>query len=471
MSVVAALACIAAFCHSPSAAFAQSADTVDITIDPATVIGRISDDFIGFGYETSAVAQPDFFSPKNRTMIQLYKTLSPHGLIRIGGNVSDHTKYEPDGTAVVRSQKDVTVINRKCLNDFGGFAKATGWHVMWGLNLGTGSKEMAVAEAIDVNAALGDQLQSFQIGNEVDFLPGFKGKFDGYHSAYLDYKAAIRTALPKSVFSGPDCANKIDWVSQFADAEHADMKLLTHHYYVGDQSQKSTSIEKMLKHDDRWEKRLEKLQAICKTDGIGYRINEVNSFSGGGREGVSDTFAEALWCLDFMYQLASHDCQGVNIETDINHLAWISHYSPIVHDAAGICSARPEYYGMLAFAKFSGNEILKSTFTATEANLSVYASAEFHGGICIAAINKHLKQDVILRIAIPKNFSVVSVSRLIAPSIDSKDRVTLGGAEVAGDGTWVIKEPEQVAPTNDIANVKVPHASAAMIILDNPFHH
>jgi len=29
-----------------------------------------------------------------------------------------------------------------------------------------------------------------------------------------------------------------------------------------------------------------------------YRINEVNSFSGGGKEGISDTFGSALWCLD-----------------------------------------------------------------------------------------------------------------------------------------------------------------------------
>src|SRR5690349_8729299 len=83
--------------QSPSVAQEQ-ARVVKIRIDTATAVARISDDFIGFGYETSAVAQPGFFSGKNKRMIQLYRNLSPHGLIRIGGNVSDHTRFIADGT-------------------------------------------------------------------------------------------------------------------------------------------------------------------------------------------------------------------------------------------------------------------------------------------------------------------------------------------------------------------------------------
>src|ERR1700722_9919621 len=89
---------------------AEETAGVKIHLDAKSVIGRISPDFMGLGYESSAVAQSNFFCADNTRMVQLYRTLSPHGLIRIGGNVSDHTKYEPDGVSAVRSEKDVTII-------------------------------------------------------------------------------------------------------------------------------------------------------------------------------------------------------------------------------------------------------------------------------------------------------------------------------------------------------------------------
>src|SRR5579859_4593165 len=134
---------------------AQSVERVRIQVEPNTILHRVSTNFIGFGYETSAVAQSSFFSGANLTMIRLYKNLSPHGLIRIGGIISDHTRYIPDGASAARTQTEVTVINEQNLIDLGDFARATGWKVMWGLNLGTGSRTEAVQEALAVKAALG----------------------------------------------------------------------------------------------------------------------------------------------------------------------------------------------------------------------------------------------------------------------------------------------------------------------------
>src|SRR5689334_558111 len=157
---------------------AQQARVVQIQIDTATANATISEDFIGFGYETSAVAQPDFFSGKNTQLIQLYRNLSPHGLIRIGGNVSDHTRFVANGTPAVKTEREVTIINQANLADLGDFARATGWQVMWGLNLGSGTKEEAVEEAVAVDRALGPSLQSFEIGNEVDLMRKYARDYD-----------------------------------------------------------------------------------------------------------------------------------------------------------------------------------------------------------------------------------------------------------------------------------------------------
>lgn len=36
---------------------------------------------------------------------------------------------------------------------------------------------------------------------------------------------------------------------------------------------------------------------------------------------MSDTFASALWCLDYVSPAASFGSEGVNLETDVNQIA------------------------------------------------------------------------------------------------------------------------------------------------------
>ena len=449
----------------PSQGRAENVAVVTIQADPNTVLNRISPDFIGFGYEKSAVAQSNFFSVKNTRMVNLYRNLSPHGLIRIGGIVSDHTKYLPNGTAAARSEKEVSIINQEDLIDLGRFARATGWKVMWGLNLGSGSKEEAVKEAVDVDAALGSQLQSFEIGNEVEALPRFKKSYEAYHAAYVDYKAAIRAALPNAPFSGPDSIGNWAWITNFAATEAEDLKLLTQHYYRGGAKDPASTFEKLLEHDDGWHTRLKNLQQICRDQNIAFRINEVNSFFGGGKPGVSDTFGAALWCLDYMFLLASYGCEGVNMETDINQLGWISHYSPIVHDAAGTCRARPEYYGMLAFSMAGKGALLKLALKKSDINLTAYATMDEQGCFWITVVNKDLSRDAIVRLALPEGRWDLETFRLGAPSVESKDQVTFGGAEVSADGKWTPRESVKLVAKQSNAEMLVAHASAALVCL------
>ena len=70
--------------------------------------------------------------------------------------------------------------------------------------------------------------------------------------------------------------------------------------------------------------------------------------------------------LDFIFTLASAGCAGVNIETGVNQLGFISSYSPIGDDEHGHYWAAPEYYGMLAFAQYGGGHIIESSMDAGE---------------------------------------------------------------------------------------------------------
>ena len=436
---------------------------VRIQIDPANRIGHIPEDFIGFGYETSAVAQPGFFNRNNTRMIKLYGNLSQHGMIRIGGNVSDHTRYIADGISAANTEKEVSVINRANLNDLGDFIRATGWRVMWGLNLGTGTKAEAVEEAVAVDQALGANLHSFEVGNEVDLLPKYSSNYAAYHRAFAEYKAAIRSQLPRAVFSGPDAAGNLEFIKDFAADEAADLKLVTQHYYRSGAHKPEANMDYLLAHDEAFNTRLNVLQELCGHSRLKYRINEVNSFYGGGKQGVSDTFGSALWCLDFMLNLAAHGCNGINLQTDLNQLGFISFYSPIVHDDAGECTARPEYYGMLAFALATHGDLLKTSFDADGINIAAYCSQDKQGTDYLTVINKEETRDISINCSAPAGTMAVAAHRLCGPTLGATKEVTFSGAAVAEDGTWSPLPPEIVSISAGEVLCKVPHASAIVL--------
>jgi hypothetical protein len=451
-------------CAALSGQATFASEPVRIHIESDTIVVPISEDFIGFGYETSALARPGFFSTNNTRLVQLYRTLSPRGLVRIGGNVSDHTRFVAEGTPAVRSEKETTIINQAVLDEFGDFLRATGWKAMWGLNLGTGSKEEAVEEAAAVHRALGERLHSFEIGNEVDLHPRFQS-YESYYGAYTEYKAAIRKVLPEAAFSGPDIASKTQWALDFAETDHADIRLLTHHYYRTGAKRPEATIETLLAPDTAWKTKLHRLQQTCAGRGIRFRINEVNSFYGGGKPGVSDTFASALWCLDYMFLLASYGCEGVNMETDVNQMAWVSHYSPIFRDAAGQLSARPEYYGMLAFSVSGKGNLLKVTTNPTDINLSAYATRSGSGPIWVTVVNKDLSRQANLKVSLPEGCSKAEGYWLTAPSIESRERVTLAGKEVSAEGTWSPGPAEKIEVGARVASLELAAGSAVLLRL------
>ena len=79
----------------PFAGSARAATPVSLRIEPSRVLRTIPADFLGLGFESLSVA--GLLSPQNQAYVRLVRNLGPSGVIRIGGNVSDYTRYEPNG--------------------------------------------------------------------------------------------------------------------------------------------------------------------------------------------------------------------------------------------------------------------------------------------------------------------------------------------------------------------------------------
>ncbi|HEY3990232.1 MAG TPA: glycosyl hydrolase family 79 C-terminal domain-containing protein [Acidobacteriaceae bacterium] len=433
---------------------------------PTQRLGAVPPDFMGLGYEISSVATAGLLSASNRSYVKLVRQLGTRGVIRVGGNTSDYSSFSAGAVAV--SAPKATVINEARLKDLAGFLEATEWSLIWGLNLGNGGVEDAVAEARAVAGAAGSRLLAFEIGNEPDLYvhEGHRRgySYEQYLQEYRRYKAAVRAAVPHAAFAGPDAAVATGWVERFAADEGHDLRLLTHHYYREGQSPASTS-DKLLRPDPRLAAMLDRMRAASKSSGIPYRICETNSFSGGGRPGVSDTFAAALWALDYLCVLAWHGAGGVNMETGINQLGFISSYSPIEDDQHGHFHAAPEYYGMLAFAEGCRGERVAVSYDAGSIDLTAYATVDANGAPTAMIVNKDATANVQMRIAAGSKTGRARVLRLTAPSLDSKTGVTLGGAAVAPDGRWS-GDYEDAPVTNAVSSVRVPAGSAVLIKIE-----
>jgi hypothetical protein len=208
------------------------------------------------------------------------------------------------------------------------------------------------------------------------------------------------------------------------------------------------------------------LKAASQACGVPYRICEVNSFSGGGRPGVSDTLAGALWVLDYMFTLAANGCAGVNMETGVNQLDFISSYSPIGDDEHGHYSAKPEYYGMLAFALAAKGELVATEIDANSPEIKAYTTQPRPGALTVTLINKGAAAPVItVNLGERTKASQASLIRLSGPAIDSKTGIKLGGAEVAPDGTWKAAGTEVLRVKNAQLAITLPPASAAVVHL------
>ena len=188
-----------------------------------------------------------------------------------------------------------------------------------------------------------------------------------------------------------------------------------------------------------------------------FRLAETNSCYGGGKQGVSDTFASALWGADYMFRIAQAGGMGVNF-----HGGGYGWYTPIAGTRAKGFEARPIYYGMLLFRQVIGLQLLESTLDTAPDGLRVYAARggwrERERGTWIAALNLNETHAVQLRFAPPSREPRVSLARLRASSLSQTTGVTLGGATVPGD--W---KEEPVASSTPFTTLDIPAGSGALI--------
>ena len=433
-----------------------------IGVDYEAAGRAIAPDFLGLSYESAVVAANDFFTADNSTLLRLLRTLGPRGVLRVGGNTSERTRWAPQDTP---ASKETFVITPLAIDRLAGFLRALGWQLIYGLNLATGTPEQAAAEAAYVARAVGPLLLAFQIGNEPD---GF-GRWSDVRPKTYDvaaflgewrrFHAAIRAAVPDAPFAGPDVAAETGWIAPFADATPAGLVMLTRHYYAdGPASNPAVTLTKLMRSADQIVPVLAEMAAIGTAHRLPWRIAETNSVYAGGRPGVSDTLGAALWGAELMFQIAAAGGSGVNFHAGEDKI-----YTPISHGHGGGLTARALYYGMLMFAQAAG-DLVPIKLDSGGAILAAYAVRAADGALRLVVINKDTRA-VSARIAPGRRFANGEVWRLTGPALDATAGVRFGGTTIDDYGGWAPAAREDARFDAGAIVLDLAGASAALITL------
>jgi hypothetical protein len=466
--------------YAPNRLLAQTAVLqISLAIDPATRLAHLPADFMGLSYESGQLTYPDFFSAENLALIELFRTLSPAGVLRLGGNLSEFTAWSetepatpPEAGGVVgpdpghRDTRTFT-ITPQSIRNLHGFLKATGWRCIYGLNLGGGTLEQALAEGSFVAKTLGNQLIYVQFGNEPDLFRHHdqgdkRWTCDEYLLKWKSFRAAFHQKLPHVAVGGPDTASDPIWVKQFLQEVPQEVVMATSHYYPeGPPTDPTMTIDLLLHPGARFETSCREEIESAKAARLPFRMTEGNSCYNAGKKGVSDTFAAALWAADYCLQMASLGSVGVNLHGGAN-----GYYSPIVGSIASGFTVRPEYYGLMLAQQFAGRTLHETTLEAHGTNITAYASAGNGKTGLIAIINKDTRDAEVTVAASPAAFKRASVARLAASAIDATDGTTFEGNVVRSDARFHPRAGEPLQPHLGKLQVHVPAYSAALVRLE-----
>jgi hypothetical protein len=474
--------------------FAQTA--MESHIAKLTVGGStgqiVAADFIGLSYENMQLEDPAFFSPANRGLIEQFRNLSPRGVLRLGGNTSEfgwwqasNTERAPDRNLVLKSGQRpasyIFAITPDTIRQLDGFLRATGWSCIYGLNLGYGTPETVVPEARFVFETLGPRLQYFQVGNEVDQFVNYnlrertEWNTDRYLEEWLVIARAVQRALPQARFGLPDVAGAVAWLTRIAELWPAvqDKPNVTtlshHHYWSGPPSNPQANIQRLMLPDEAARSQGAVAREAAQKMNAAWRMTEGNTVYRGGKPGLSDVFAAALWSADYLFQLMSMGYSGVNLHGGSGHAQAVSvggsfvgeaemkdpnephpkpFYTPIANEGTlagsgvdgklnGKYLLEPTGYGMKFASRFVGATLLKVDFDPGPVNAVAYAARQPGGRRLVALLNKDETRTVTVNLP---GAEIVEV--MTAPSLSAKQAELLAGRAAAAR---VAKKSQSIA--------------------------
>ncbi len=485
---------------------AQRGTGAQVTIKiPTEATGpRMPADFVGLSYEVQQLTEPSFFSAANTGLIRQFKALATRGVLRLGGNTSEFAWWKPTPsspepehpqTRVVEGEPkpQYYAVTSEAVRNLAAFLKETGWTCLYGIGMGANIPERAAEEAAFVAKTLGASLQYFQIGNEADLFGRHlrdpkTWSAKTYLQEWLTLARAVTARVPEAKFGMPDIASDVAWLTEIGDLWSSienppRVTTLTHHYYFGGPATNpEVNIPNLLKPATmaRVKKTADTATAAANKMGVRVRMTEGNTCYRGGKPGVSDVFAAALWAADYSLLLASNNYSGLNLhggtgKSVANSVGGFlpgdvllkdkgespdqiaTHPHPFYTPIATISSEyvmEPVAYGLKFAGALSGATLLQGDFTsqlqATGVDATAYPAILPSGQVAIIILNKDAEKDIEVSFEFGTERRELETEMLHAPALDSRE-------------AHITRSPKLGRLENGKYTVTVPHATGVYL--------
>ncbi len=420
-------------------------------------------------------------------------------ILRVGGDSADRTFWDPTSAAMPAWAFSLAP---RWLGQARALVKRLGVRLILDLNLVTDTPGVAARWARAASSALPPHsIDAFEVGNEPDLYSradwlaitadrGLDGRLafrtggrrdtgvalpaaltaHDYVRDFHAYAAALDQAAPRVMLAGPALANPIHhgrWVTTLIDGAQRSLGIVTiHRYpYTGCPGRRGTrayaTIARVLSPtaSTGMAATLRPLVDDAHDAGLPLRLTELNSVNCGGRTGVSDAFATALWAPDALFALLRAGVDGVNL-----HVRASTVNAPFALGPGGL-QARPLLYGLILFAHTLGPDAQLVTVRSRlsrSADIAAWAVRVGRDTLHVLLINKSRRGErASLRLPATGR---AEVQRLLAPSASARSGLTLGGRALGADGRWEGLPAHQAVARRDGAYaVDVRGMSAALI--------
>jgi hypothetical protein len=426
---------------------------VSVWIDTRHRGAPVPRSFLGLSLELSSLGRVARYAQRG-DFVTLLRSLG-HGVIRFGG-VSADTRVAWTDRVTPRPSWASGVLEVGELRRLRTLAIRSGWRILLTIGLAHYDVRTAAREAKAAKAALGGSLAALELGNEPNAyvqhgLRPASWTLSQYSSQVAAYRRAIAKAAPGVPLAGPDVSGSRAferWGRREAIRLHPAL-LTGHHYPLGCHDVPAPTIAGLLSAQVRQAEAvsLRRYMSVSRAARIRLRLDETNTVSCGGRAGISDTFASALWAVDYVARTMAAGAAGINLHGDP---ANCQGYSPVCGStperlAKGALTAQPEWYGLLLDRALIGDRPLRTILSSPgQANVDVTALLAGDGALHLAIVDDDPPgaQGAVMSLHVGRRFGAARVLALTAPSLAAKSGVELGGQTVGGDGSW--REPRRL---------------------------
>lgn len=467
-----------------------SAPTVGASLVSRGALRRLPTSFPGISTESWDVGGLDSDPLALQRVLGLLKVPGDGALmLRVGGQSTEQTYWDaPElgvGSEAYRPGLD-------WLKTLASLTRASHLRVLVDLNLVARSPSMAAALAKALAHYMPSRsIAGLEVGNEPDIghrqvvnplappgetVPRTPKGWDEYTSSqylslFRSYATAVHESAPSLRMVGPEvffAGKNVSWVQQLVNAQRSRLSMVTVHRYplsacAGPSAGDYATTARVLGQNASggMANELVKAVRVARSAGLGLRLSEFNSVTCGGRMGVSNTFATALWAPDTMFSMWNVGVAGVNI-----HLAPGQSNAAFSISSSGL-TASPLLYGLVLFSRATGSGAhlapVRTSGTSTP-NVKVWAVRGSNNLLKVLVLDKGSGP---VRAALHLgNHGTATIQRLLAPSPTATTGVTLAGQHLGAQGQWLGRRVmAQVHPARGTYTVPMPAYSAALITI------